>query len=171
MTMKKTGIFYGSSSGDTEYVAEQVQKMLGGEEYADVYNIVMANKKDIEKYDNLIFGTSTWREAGLQYDWDFYRNILEETDFSGKKVALFGLGDQVNYPYNFVDAIHVLYKIVKNNNGEIVGGVSPDGYHFKKSKAFIDGKFVGLPIDEDNQYDKTVGRVRKWCETLKNQFI
>lgn len=168
--MKKTGIFYGSSSGDTEYVAEQIQKELGGEDAAVINNIVMAKKEDLEKYDNLIFGTSTWREAGLQYDWDFYQNILDETDFSGKKVALFGTGDQVNYPDNFVDAMKILYDKVKNNKAEIVGFVATGDYRFNKSAAIVDKKFVGLPIDEDNEYDKTPQRIKDWCTQLKKEF-
>ncbi|MFO8053865.1 MAG: flavodoxin [Bacteroidales bacterium] len=168
--MKKVGIFYGSSSGDTEFVAEQIQKELGGKESADVKNIVMAQKEDLEKYKNLIFGTSTWREAGLQYDWEFYQDILDETDFSGKKVALFGLGDQLNYPGNFVDAMRILYDKVKQNNGEIAGKVSASGYNFKRSKALVDDHFVGLPIDEDNENNKTRGRIKRWCEQLQKAF-
>ncbi len=167
--MKKTGIFYGSSSGDTEYVAQLIKKELG-EDNAEVYNIVMAKKEDLEQYENLIFGTSTWREAGLQYDWEFYQNVLDETDFADKKVAFFGTGDQRNYPNNFIDAVKILYDKVKNNNGEVVGHVETDEYNFKKSEAVVDDKFVGLPIDEDNEYEKTPERVKKWCEKLKEEF-
>ena len=168
--MKKTGIFYGSSSGETEYVANEIQKKLGGENKAEVKNIVMADQEDFEKFNNLIFGTSTWRDASLQLDWDFYQNLLEETDFSGKKIALFGTGDQVNYPDNFVDAMKILYDKVKKNNGEIVGFVDTDHYNFNKSKAIVDKKFVGLPVDETNEYQKTPERIEKWCEILKKEF-
>jgi len=168
--MKKTGIFYGSSSGETEYVAKQIQKELGGENKAEVINIVMASQEDLQKFDNLIFGTSTWREARMQYDWEFYQNLLDETDFSGKKIALFGTGDQVNYPDNFVDAMKILYDKVKENSGEIVGAVATDDYRFNKSKAIVNKKFVGLPVDETNEYQKTPERVKKWCETLKKEF-
>ena len=168
--MEKTGIFYGSSSGDTEYVARQIQKELGGDKDVEVKNIVMADQEDLQEYDNLIFGTSTWRDASLQYDWEFYQDLLDKTDFSGKKVAFYGTGDQINYPDNFVDAMKILYDKVKKNNGEVVGAVSTDDYYFNKSKAVVDNKFVGLPIDESNEYQKTSGRVKKWCEELKKEF-
>jgi flavodoxin I len=31
--------------------------------------------------------------------------------------------------------------------------------------------FVGLPIDEDNEYDMTPERLEKWVEKLKKEFI
>lgn len=167
--MKKVGIFYGSSSGDTEYVANQIKNELGDDK-ADVKNIVMIGENDLSQYENMIFGTSTWRDAGLQYDWEFYQNMLDNTDFSGKKVALFGTGDQVNYPDNFVDAMKILYDKVIENNGEIIGFVDTKDYRFNKSTAVVDDKFVGLPIDESNEFDKTVPRIQKWCDQLKKDF-
>lgn len=167
--MKKVGIFYGSSSGETEDIANQIKSELG-DDIADVKNIVMANEEDMNQYENLIFGTSTWRDAGLQYDWEFYQEMLDNIDFSGKKVALFGTGDQLNYPDNFVDAMRILFDKIKANNGEVVGFVDKDGYRFNKSAAIEDDKFVGLPIDESNEFDKTAARIQMWCKKLKKDF-
>ena len=32
-----------------------------------------------------------------------------------------------------------------------------------------DGKFCGLPLDEDNEDDKTEGRIKAWVEQLKGE--
>ncbi len=169
--MKKVGIFYGSSSGDTEAVAKKIQEALGGDDGAEVIDIIMARKEDLERFDNLILGTSTWRGADLQSDWKFYLDMLDESDLSGKKVALFGLGDSRNYPANFVDAMKVLYDKVLKSKGTIVGATSTKDYTYKKSRAEVDGKFVGLPVDEDNEYEKTPHRIEQWCEQLKKAFL
>jgi len=167
--MKKVGIFYGSSSGDTEYVAELIHQEFGDEQ-AEVKNIVMVDQADLMQYEYLIFGTSTWRGAGLQADWEFYLGLLDSADFSGKKVALFGTGDQVNYPDNFVDAMRIIYDKVVANNGEVVGFVDEKEYNHRKSAAVIDGEFVGLPIDESNEYQKSRERVQQWVKGLKDSF-
>ncbi|MGM0648323.1 MAG: flavodoxin [Bacteroidota bacterium] len=167
--MKKVGIFYGSSSGDTEYVAELIQQEFGAER-ADVKNIVMADQADLMQYEYLIFGTSTWRGAGLQADWEFYLGLLDSADFSGKKVALFGTGDQVNYPDNFVDAMRIIYDKVVANNGEVVGFVDEKSYNHRKSAAVVEGQFIGLPIDESNEYQKSLVRVQQWVQGLKKHF-
>lgn len=168
--MKKVGIFYGSSSGDTEYAAELIQEAFGLE-HADVKNIVMAAESDFKQYDYLIFGTSTWRGAGLQADWEFYLGLLDATDFKDKKIALFGTGDQVNYPDNFVDAMRIIYDKVVANNGEVVGFVDEKEYNHRKSAAIVDGEFVGLPIDESNEYQKSRDRVQQWVQALKKVFV
>ena len=45
-----------------------------------------------------------------------------------------------------------------------------DDYDFKSSKAFQEGVFVGLALDEDNQPDYTEERLGKWLRILKNEF-
>ena len=56
--------------------------------------------------------------------------MVTSVDFSGKKVAIFGLGDQEGYPDTFVDAIGVLANIVREGGDAVVGQVSTDGYEF-----------------------------------------
>ncbi|MDR1554766.1 MAG: flavodoxin, partial [Campylobacteraceae bacterium] len=47
---------------------------------------------------------------------------------------------------------------------------SIEGYSFEESTAVVDGKFVGLIVDEDNQSDLTESRVEKWVESIKSAF-
>jgi flavodoxin I len=160
-------IVYGSSGGNTESVAKLIQKGLGKE--ADLIDISKADAGKINSYDKLIFGTSTWYEGELQDDWDsFNKDALE---LEGKTVALFGLGDQEGYGGEFCNGVGTLYELSLKKGANIVGDKnSTEGYSFEESKAVIDGKFVGLIIDEDNQSDLTQSRVEKWVESIKSAF-
>ena len=53
----------------------------------------------------------------------------------------------------------------------IVGQTPDEGYTYDDSMALVDGMFVGLPIDEDNEYDMTAERLERWVEKLKQEFV
>ncbi|WP_108823027.1 flavodoxin [Dysgonomonas sp. Marseille-P4361] len=161
--MSKIAIVYGSSTGATEAVAEKLQKALGE---ADLYNADGLNVEDLKSYDFLIFGASTTGIGDLQDDWDILLPKIEKLDFTGKKVALFGLGDSASFSTSFAGGMYVIYKALKGKV-EIVGSVSAEGYTFDDSEALVDGRFVGLALDEDNEYDQTEGRIDCWVEDLK----
>ena len=74
--MGKIGIFYGSTEGNTEDVAERVQKALGD---ADVYNVDSATADDLAKYDILILACPTWEIGELQEDLKSIFQTLEKT--------------------------------------------------------------------------------------------
>lgn len=165
--MKKIGIFYGSSTGNTEVVAEKLKELFG--EAAEAANIDTASKEDLEKYDYLIFGTSTWGIGDMQDDWEDFIDALEDVDLSKKKVALFGLGDQINYPESFVDGMGSLYDAIYDRV-DIVGAWPLDSYTFKESAAVKNDKFVGLAIDKENQGELTDDRLKKWVDMLRKAF-
>jgi flavodoxin I len=167
MIMGKIGIFYGSSTGNTEIIAEKIKALFGDE--ADLHNIDSASKEEIEGYNYLIFGTSTWGIGDMQDDWEDIIDTLEEVNFNKKKVALFGLGDQVNYPDSFVDGMGSIYDAIYDRV-DIVGSWSLDDYAFNESAAQKNGKFIGLAIDKENQSDLTDDRLKAWVEQLKKEF-
>ena len=166
--MKKIGIFYGSSTGQTEMVAEKLHTLLG-EENAELINVDMATKEDLERFPYLIFGTPTWGVGEMQDDWEDFSEIVSKANLKGKKIALFGLGDQDTYPDSFADGVGILYQKIKDN-AEIVGRWPKNGYVFNDSEAFLDNSFIGLIIDQENQSDKTIERLSKWVEMLKKEF-
>ena len=47
-----------------------------------------------------------------------------------------------------------------------MGAVSTDGYTFDDSEAVVDGKFVGLPLDDVNEDDKTDARINAWIADI-----
>jgi flavodoxin I len=110
--MGKTAIFYGSTEGNTENVAYKLKDLLGG---VDVYNVDSASADDLQKYDNLIFGASTWEIGELQEDWETFIDVLDDVDFAGKTVAFFGTGDADGYPDTFVDALGIIYERIKDS--------------------------------------------------------
>ena len=167
--MKIIGIFYGSSSGNTEGVAKQIQAEFGADN-AQVFDVAKTTKDDLEKFDNLIFGTSTWGFGELQDDFDGFMKQIEAANLSGKTVALFGCGDQESYSDTFVDGMGLVWQSLQGKGCNIVGQTSTEGYSYSNSQSDVEGKFVGLAIDENNQSDQTADRVKAWVEVLKSAF-
>jgi flavodoxin I len=167
--MEAVGIFYGSTFGMTEKAAEKIKKAFGRSK-VDVFNLKTATLEDMKKYRNLIFGTSAWGIGEMQDDWEYFIDNLTELDFAGKKLALFGLGDQKEYPESFVDGLGTLYCRLPDKSC-VVGGTSVDGYDFYFSLASKDGKFIGLVLDEHQQKDLSDDRIKKWVTQLKKEFI
>ncbi len=156
-------IFYASSTGNTEEVANKIGSKLDGFELIDIAN---DGVDKMNECDSIIIGVSTWGEGDLQDDWEDCLADVQEVDFTDKKVALFGLGDQDGYPDEFVDALGIMYEEVTTKGATIVGKTSTDGYEYDESKAEIDGEFVGLVIDEDNQSELTDDRLESWCNEI-----
>jgi len=167
--MKKIGLFYGTSTAKTATIAKKV-KAAFGDAKIDIIPVEDAWKKDFEEFDNIIVGVSTWFDGELPSYWDEVKPELEVLDMKGKKVAIFGLGDQKKYPENFIDGVGLLAEVFELGGAKIVGLTSTDGYNFEKSYALRDGKFLGLAIDFENQQGKTDERVKKWVEQLKKEF-
>jgi flavodoxin I len=167
--MAKIGIFYGSTEGNTEEVAEMIQQELG-EDVADVFNVDSASADDLGEYDIIIFGASTWEIGELQEDWETFIDVLDDIDFSGKKIGFFGLGDADGYPDTFVDAMGIIYERIEDKGIELFGLWPTDDYTFDDSKGLKDGKFLGLVCDNDNEPDKTEERVKAWVEQIKGEL-
>jgi flavodoxin I len=166
------GLFYGTNTGNTETVAQQLEQILKDNGFeVDTHDMASAAVDDMAKYDNIIVAVPTWNDGELQDDWDAVFAEYERFDFTGKNVAFLGLGDQDGYPDNFLDAIGTLAKPVLKNGGKIVGYWSTEGYDFAESLALAEnGKFYGLGIDQDNQEDLTEGRLTEWVAQLKSEL-
>jgi flavodoxin I len=165
--MAGIGIFYGSSTGNTKDVSVKLQAALGG----DLHNVTDIDAETISGYQYLVFATSTWGAGDLQDDWEDFFPTLDDVDFSGKKVAIMGLGDQENYGDTFVDGMSVLSDKIEEKGGVVVGFTSTDGYKYDNSESEKDGQFIGLVIDEDNQSDSTGERIKAWVAGLKKEFV
>ena len=166
--MKAIGLFYGSTYGMTEKSAMKIKEAFGNTEI-EVYDLKNAAIEDMMKYDNLIFGTSAWGIGEMQDDWELFIDKLSIIDFSKKKVALFGLGDQKEYPESFVDGLGTLYcRLLDKKN--VVGKWPVDGYDYYFSLADNEGVFVGLVLDDHNQADLSDKRIKEWVNQLKMEF-
>lgn len=159
-------VIYGTDSGNTRNIAEQIAAQMEGK----VVEISTAKVSDLEECDLLILGTPTCGYGDLQSDWDSRLGILAETKLSGRRVALFGLGDQRTYADTFVDGMGVLYEDVVWRGATVIGSTSTTGYDFFTSRAVQDELFVGLVLDEDNQQDETAERIASWVAVLKEKL-
>jgi flavodoxin I len=167
--MMKTGIFYGSTLGHCQNVAKKIQAAFLPDA-ADLINIEDAGIKTFEDYSNLILGTSTWGVGEMQEGWEKFAGQLEKLNMSGKKVAFFGVGDQVEWADSFVNGMGMLHHRV-SRSADVVGFTSMEGYDFEISLAIIDNQFVGLVIDDVNQPDLTNERITNWVAQLKKEFV
>ncbi len=167
--MKPVGIFFGSTYGMTEKSAIKIQQAFGGD-IAQVFNLKTATIEDMKPFSNLIFGTSAWGIGEMQDEWELTIDHLSLLDFSERKVALFGLGDQKEYPESFVDGLGTLYCRLPDKSC-VVGFWPTDGYEFYFSLASKDNQFVGLVLDDHHQDDMSEERIQKWVEQLKTEFL
>ena len=170
--MLEVGLFYGSDTGVTEEVTGEVVDMLHEQgisvtvKEADVMKIA-----DYAPFKYIILGLSTWYDGDLQSDWENFFEDFKKIDFTGKKVAIFGLGDQVGYAEYFVDGIGILAEVVIQNGGEIVGHWANEGYDFTESKALMNpDTLYGLALDNDNEPELTQQRLEQWLPKVIAAF-
>lgn len=172
MTDAKTiGLFYGSSTCYTEMAGEKIRQVIG-EARVDFFNIADTPLIQTQFYDYLIFGIPTWDYGELQENWEEVWDELDTLDFSGKKIAIYGLGDQIGYPEWFLDAMGYLHsKLV--HRGAIPCGYWPrTGYQFDASKALTpdENYFVGLALDDENEFQLSDARIQQWCAQVLQEF-
>ena len=160
--MSNTIVIYGSSTGTCEAIAEKIAQKLG----CEALNVQELSADVVAQNQNLILGTSTWGAGELQDDWYDGLSVLKNADLSGKTIALFGCGDCSTYSDTFVGGIGELYDGIKQSGAKFIGAVSTDGYTFDESSAVVDGKFIGLPLDDINEDDKTDERINAWVAQI-----
>lgn len=170
--MTPIGLFYGSNTGFTMLVTDLIKEEfeLIAPDLLTVHNVAETPIEKMQDYEYLIAGCPTWNVGQLQDDWDTLFVELDQLDLRGKKVAIFGLGDQYGYPENYCDAIGILGRKFISRGAELVGFTSTEGYEFSYSRGVEDGMFMGLALDEENETEKTPERVTNWIWQLVEEF-
>ncbi|GAA6170075.1 flavodoxin [Sessilibacter corallicola] len=176
--MAKIGVFFGSNTGNTRKIAKLIKRRFDDELMAKPLNVNRTEIDDFSAYEFMILGTPTLGEGelpGLSSDcenesWEEFLVKIEDVDFSGKTLAIYGLGDQVGYPDEFVDAMGELYEFVTERGAKVVGAWPTEGYEFEHSESVVDGKFVGLALDQDNQSNMTDERLDAWLNQIAPDF-
>ncbi len=167
----KIGLFYGSDTGRTTAVAERIKEILGPKVDIEDHDVVDFKKTDMDPYDYLIIGLSTWYDGELQSDWEVNFDEFSEVDFKGKIIALYGLGDQIVYCDYFIDGVGILGEQILKNDGKLIGKWPTEGYLHTESKAEMeDGFFCGLALDEDTEEEMTEDRLTTWCDQILDEF-
>ena len=173
--MNKIGIFFGTDTGTTRLVAKKLMNKLGEDIAAKPLNVNRITVDELTAYDALILGTPSYGEGRFpgistgvkQGSWEEFAPQLDGVDLTGKTVALYGLGNQEKYPGRFADALYRLYEVVTRAGATVIGDWSTEGYEFTHSKAAVDGRFVGLVIDNNSQGMLTDGRLDAWVAAVK----
>jgi flavodoxin I len=170
--MATVGLFYGSSTGNTEYVAYELKGLFDAAQpgLAEIFNIGSTTPEQFMSFDYLVLGIPTWNTGQLQDDWEFFLPKIAGMDMTGKKVAIFGLGDQNGYGFNFLDAIGLLAEELLEKNADICALWSTEGYQFNESLGEYEGMFLGVGLDEEGQKELTTPRLKKWVPQVLKEF-
>ncbi|HZL11430.1 MAG TPA: flavodoxin [Prolixibacteraceae bacterium] len=168
--MNKTGIFYSFNSTKTAKAAEKISADFGPD-----FNIIPVNAEELTEelflsFTNLILGVPTWFDGELPNYWDEFVPALEDLNLKGKTIAIYGLGNQVEYPENFGDAVGIMAELVQERGAKLVGNTAAEGYNYESSRAVVEGKFQGLILDQENQPRQSKERIANWVKELKTQF-
>ena len=168
----KIGLFYGTNTGVTEIVAEQLTEKLEENGFEiEVHDIADSELDNMNNYETLIIATPTWNDGELQDDWEEVIEEYNDFNFDGKKVGFVGTGDQEAYCDNYLDAIGKMAKPVRDSGGEIFGRWPSEGYNHTHSLGQDeDGMWVGLALDNDNQEELTEERMNSWVEQIKGEL-
>ena len=167
-----TKLIYWPKGGSVEEVANKLTAKLTKHQ-TSVCCVEDLDYTTIDSVELLIVGGSTvgadhWENSAYKDAWTGFFKTLAQDNISlkGKKVALFGLGNQVLYPEHFVDSMKEIADLVTASGATLVGATENKGYDFVSSEALVDGKFIGLALDEDTQAAKTDARLEAWVSQL-----
>lgn len=167
--MKKVGLIYNFKTNKTAKVADKITKAAGKLELEPV-NILDLTEEQFAGFDNMIIGVATWFDGELPNYWDEMVPAIEEMDLTGKKVALFGLGDQKSYSENFADGIGLLGNLLESKGAKLIGFTSTEGYDYEGSLAERGDQFMGLALDYENQGKQIDAKVKDWVAQIEKEF-
>ncbi len=173
--MNKIGIFYGTETGMTEAMAQVMYRVLGDDIASEPANVNQAKVSELLQYKALILGAPSYGVGELpgrttgseQGNWEEFLFRPDDSDLSGKRVALFGLGNQQKYYDRFASSLIHLYQHFVAYGAEVIGAWSTEGYQFTRSRSVIDNKFVGLVLDHHTQPETTQTRIIGWLDQIK----
>jgi flavodoxin I len=169
--MAKIGMFWGSSTEMTSLASEGIKEEIQNFGHdIDSVNIRDSGLEPILEYKNVIIGCPTWNVGELQDDWDLLYKDYQKLRFDNITGAFFGVGDQMGYNYNYLDAVGLLARPFMENGGKLIGRWSIEGYEFDESVALEGEEFLGLALDYDNQDNLSEERIRAWASLIQGEF-
>ena len=174
-TTATLGLFYGSSTCYTEMAAEKIRdqfELLLGSGSVALHNVIDTPLAKMAEYAYLVVGIPTWDYGELQEDWEGRWEEFDSLDLSASSAAVFGLGDQIGYPEWFQDAMGYLWAKLHHSGATLHGQWPNSGYTFTGSQALnaSGDAFVGLPLDDESQFELSDERIAGWCQQLIAEF-
>lgn len=165
-------IVYGSTFGDTADAAERIaaafEELTGYR--PPLLDVAYIELKELEAFNPLVVGCSTWNIGELQADWDDKFADLDKLNLQDKRVALFGAGDQLGYPDTFQDALGILADKFEALGASVKGLWPTHGYEHMDSLGQRGDNFVGLALDYTSQEEMTQSRIERWVLQLIEEF-
>lgn len=161
----KVALIYSHTAVKTSQAAKTIKQFSKWKNLDDI-NADKLKADQLMQYDLLILGAPTWFDGELPDYWDEMVPAIEDLNLSGKKIAIFGNGDQVGYPENFGDAVGLLADVFESTGAKIVGQTQINGYKFESSKAIEEGMFRGLILDFENQQQRNKSRIQGWLDSF-----
>ena len=171
--MIEAKLVYGSDTGNTDEIVNTFVTDLFKDSFnLEIVEVGNLTSEDWTSHTLYLLGIPTWYDGELQSDWEDYFEEFKTIDFTGKTVAVFGLGEQLGYGEWFCDGIGILAEVVIKNGGTAIGLTKKDtSFEFENSKALKDeDTFWGLCLDEDNQSELTEDRLKDWYIQLKEEL-
>jgi flavodoxin I len=165
---KKIALIYSFNTQKTTQAAHKIAGEWG--DRVDQLNAETITEKEFLSYDKLILGVPTWFDGELPNYWDEFVPALEDLDLKGKKIAIFGNGNQKDYPENFVDGVGIMANLLESRGARIIGFTSAKDSKFESSQALRGDQFAGLALDFENHASQVTGKIKKWVEQLKKEF-
>lgn len=134
--MEKAIIIYGSSTGNTEKLAQFLAKELEQRFSVTIKDVIDTQPQDMLDKDIVILGSSTWYDGELQEDFQEFYEVMDTVDLNGKKAAVFGAGD--SSWEQFCRAVDILEEKVAEINGRlVVPGFKWDGDIYEQAATEI----------------------------------
>ncbi len=119
--MKKATIIFGSTTGNTETVANKIAENMADYDVAVQYVTEVPDDSSVQEADLVLYGCSTMGLGELQEDFiPYYESRMTPALLKGKNVAVFGLGDKENYEDYFCWSADILSKKVTDCGGNLV---------------------------------------------------
>ena len=123
-------ITYGSTTGNTAYMAEVLNLVFSGAGHSVTVKDAGDVKADglCTDFDFCVFGSSTWGDEDIELQDDFASLLPElgKTGVKGKKTAVFGSGD-ISYTH-FCGAVDAITEKLKElGAAPVIDGLKVDG--------------------------------------------
>ncbi len=189
MAAKTLGLFFGSSTCYTDLVSEKIANIIRSDhpEWSIVtHNIAEQSIELSIDYNFALYGIPTWDYGELQEDWDNQWDCLQTLNLSNQCAAIYGLGDQIGYPKWYQDAIGFLFSQLQACGAKLYGLWPTNeciidqwvedkallNHVFEQSQGVTDDNqfFLGLPLDEENQPNLTLPRLKLWLQNVLSNF-
>ncbi|MEL6617918.1 MAG: flavodoxin domain-containing protein [Pseudomonadota bacterium] len=118
----KVGIYYGSETGNSEMLCEDIEEALGTGYDCDIQSLADVDPAALDKQTFYLFVTSTYGNGDLPSTALPFEEALTggQPDLTGIRFAIFGLGDQV-FAETFAHGSEKLAQMLKDQGAVQVG--------------------------------------------------